>query len=184
MMCQCTTKSKRSNRITYYDWQIIQIRGQVQRNHNRPRLLLHQRDSRANSLTKFIEFHRASTHGWTRAKELEQNRRNSDRASALELQWGLPTGRGALRTLGTSPFYLFYKNLEVEALVEATLTLFILPFTEWSRGVFIGAGGWRCGRNWCQGGTLGKPANRTHVRSATAFGQTTIVSSDSLSLGL
>jgi hypothetical protein len=76
------------------------------------------------------------------------------------------------------------QNLEVEALVEATLTLFILPFTEWSRGVFIGAGGWRCGRNWCQGGTLGKPANHTHVRSATAFGQTAIVSSDSLSLGL
>jgi hypothetical protein len=46
------------------------------------------------------------------------------------------------------------QNLEVEALVEATLALFVLPFTKWSRGVFIGVGGWCCGRNWRQGGHL------------------------------
>jgi hypothetical protein len=62
------------------------------------------------------------------------------------------------------------QNLEVEALVEATLALFILPFTEWSRRVFIGAGGQCCGRNWRQGVTLGRPAGHTHGRSATAFG--------------
>jgi hypothetical protein len=33
-------------------------------------------------------------------------------------------------------------------------------------------------------GTLGRPAGRIHGRSATTFGQTALVSSDSLSLGL
>jgi phage terminase large subunit-like protein len=62
------------------------------------------------------------------------------------------------------------RNLEVEALVEATLALYILPFTEWSRWVFIGAGGRCCGRNWRHGVTLGRPADHTCGRSATAFG--------------
>jgi hypothetical protein len=60
------------------------------------------------------------------------------------------------------------QNLEVEALMGATLTLIVL----------------RCGRNWCRGGTLGRLASCTRGWLAIAFGRTALVSLDYLYPGL
>jgi hypothetical protein len=64
---------------------------------DRMRLLLHPRYSSRNSLSESIGFGRASALEQTRAEKLYRIPKDSDRASALELRGGLPTGREALR---------------------------------------------------------------------------------------
>jgi hypothetical protein len=50
--------------------------------------------------------------------------------------WGVTDrSRRPLNPQDLAPLYIL-QNLEVEAHVEPTLSLFVLPFTEWSRGIY------------------------------------------------
>jgi hypothetical protein len=54
--------------------------------------------------------------------------------------------------------------------VEATLALFVLPFTEWSRGHLYELEVGIVGEIGADGGTLSGPDGRTRGQPATAFG--------------
>jgi hypothetical protein len=90
----------------------------MQSNPHRSRLRLHQRDSRANSMTNCRILMELSHSG---ELELKNSIRILDRP-------GSP-----LNPQNLAPLSILQK-LQVEALVEATLAFFALPLTRWSRG--------------------------------------------------
>jgi hypothetical protein len=142
--------------MTYYDWQIThsEVMSRVSR---QARIPIHQRDSRVHSLSEFIEFRlSSSTLTELELKKLYRTWEDSDRASALELLWGLPISLEVFQS-SEPRLSLLYKEWTWKHYRKLNLTFFTLS-AERSRRVFIG-GLSRClGQNWGSGGPLVRPA--------------------------
>jgi hypothetical protein len=127
--------------MTYYDWQIThsEVISWVSQHAG---ILIHQRDSRVDSLSELAEF-------W-------QTSENSVESERIPRTPDMTENPPALRT---SPISLLYKEWTWEHYRKLNLTFFTLSVRR-STGVFIG-GLSRCfGRNWGSGGPFIRPTDQ------------------------